>query len=51
MKKYYLTSIPLNNNCYCYDVDSYFQEESLNKYMTLSKGEEWTGGDVFDDFR
>ena len=50
MKKYYLTSITLNNNCYSYDVDSYFQEESLNKYMTLAKGEEWTGGDVFDDF-
>ena len=50
MKKYYLTSITFNNNCYCYNVDSYFQEESLNKYMTLAKGDEWTGGDVFDDF-
>ena len=29
---------------------SYFTEEGAEKYFKLEIGEEWTGGDVFDDF-
>ena len=34
-------------------IDSIFDcdfQDGLEKYMTLARGEEWTGGDVFDDF-
>ena len=48
-KSYYLTSITFDNE-YHYEVDSYFQEDGLKKYMTLARGEEWAGGDVFDDY-
>ena len=29
--------------------DRFFSEEGLEKYYTLALGNEWTGGDVFDD--
>ena len=31
-------------------IQTYFKEDGAQKYFTLAKGEEWTGGDVFDDF-
>ena len=31
-------------------IQTYFEENGAKKYLTLAKGEEWTGGEVFDDF-
>ena len=31
-------------------IQQYFEENGAKKYFTLAKGEEWTGGDVFDDY-
>ena len=50
VKSLYLTSIRIEDNSFVYDTRSFFSPDGLNKYMTLAKGEEWTGGDVFDDF-
>ena len=30
-------------------IRTFFTEEGANKYYTLSLGNEWTGGDVFED--
>ena len=48
--KSFLTSITIENNEYCYDTRSFFTNEGLEKYMTIAKGEEWTGGEVIDDY-
>lgn len=32
------------------NIQTYFKEDGAQKNFTLAKGEEWTGGDVFDDF-
>jgi len=50
IKSLFLTEVQLKNNEFVYDTRSFFQEEGLEKYMTIARGEEWTGGDVFDDF-
>jgi hypothetical protein len=50
VKHYFLTQIEVSNNNYTYETRSFFKEDGLDKYMTIAKGEEWTGGDVFDDF-
>ncbi len=50
IKKYFLTSIVVKNNTFVYETTSYFDKKSLDKYMTIAKGEEWTGGDVYDDY-
>lgn len=50
VKSLYLTSITFNNNEFKYDTRSFFTPDGLEKYMTLARGEEWTGGDVFDDY-
>ena len=50
IKSLYLTSIRIENNSFVYDTRSFFSPDGLNKYMTLAKGEEWTGGDIFDDY-
>lgn len=31
-------------------IGGYFTQEGAQKYYTIATGEEWTGGDVFDDF-
>lgn len=28
----------------------FFDPNGVEKYMTIAKGFEWTGGDVFDDY-
>ena len=48
--KFFLTSITIENNDYCYDARSFFTDEGLKKYMTIAKGEKWTGGEVIDDY-
>ena len=50
IKSLYLTSISIENGSYAYSVKSFFSPDGLDKYMTLARGEEWTGGDVFDDY-
>ncbi len=50
IKSLYLTSVRIEDNSFVYDTRSFFSPDGLNKYMTLAKGEEWAGGDVFDDF-
>ena len=48
--KSFLTSITIENNDYRYNTQSFFTAEGLNKYMTIARGEEWTGGEVLDDY-
>lgn len=50
VKSLFLTSITKNGNVFNYETRSFFAPDGLEKYMTLARGEEWTGGDVFDDF-
>ncbi|SGA05585.1 Uncharacterised protein [Mycoplasmopsis arginini] len=50
IKSLYLTSISLENNSFIYDTRSFFSPDGIEKYMTIAKGEEWTGRDVFDDY-
>jgi len=50
IKKYFLTSIIIRDNTFIYETKSYFDENSIDKYMTIARGEEWTGGEVFDDY-
>lgn len=43
--------ITFENGCFIHEtIGSYFTKEGAEKYFKLSIGEEWTGGDVFDDF-
>ena len=50
IKSLYLTSITLDKNSFNYDTRSFFSPDGLEKYMTLARGEVWTGGEVFDDY-
>ena len=50
IKSLYLTRVTFIDHTFLYDAQSFFAPESLEKYMTIARGEEWTGGDVFDDF-
>jgi len=50
VKTLFLTNITLANNEYEYSTRSFFSPDGLEKYFTLAKGEEWTGGDVIDDY-
>ena len=50
IKSLYLTSITLQGNEFNYKTRSFFAPDGLEKYMTLARGEEWTGGEVFDDY-
>ena len=48
--KHFLTSITIDNNDYCYDTRSFFTDKGIEKYLTIARGEEWTGGEVIDDY-
>ena len=50
IKSLFLTSITLDDDDYCYDTRSFFSYDGVEKYMTLARGEVWTGGEVFDDY-
>ena len=50
LKPFYLTEITINNNAYSYSGRSLFEQRSLDKYMTLARGEEWNGEDTIDDY-
>lgn len=49
IKSLFLTSITVEENEFNYDTRSFFSPDGIEKYMTIAKGEEWTGGEVFDD--
>lgn len=50
VKNLFLTTITRKNDEFVYETRSFFDPNGIDKYMTLAKGLEWTGGDVFDDF-
>ena len=50
VKTIFLATIVLKDNIFYHDMVGYFDPNSLNKYFTIAKGEEWTGGEVFDDY-
>lgn len=51
IKPFSLITVTLDNDgFYCHEGTTFFDEEGSKKYFTLAIGEEWTGGEVFDDF-
>ena len=50
VKSFFLTNITIKDQQFIYATHSFFSPEGLEKYMTLARGEEWTGGEVFDDY-
>ena len=50
IKTIFLASVVLEDGKFVHDMTGYFDPNSLEKYFTLAKGEEWTGGEVFDDY-
>ena len=50
IKNLYLTTVTKADNDFQYETRSFFDPNGIEKYMTLAKGLEWTGGDVFDDY-
>lgn len=51
IKKYALAKITYENGKFIHGNEgSFFTEEGGLKYFTIAIGEEWDGGDVFDDF-
>ena len=51
IKPWALCKITLQDNCYIHEnKGSFFHEDGGQKYFTIGLGEEWTGGEVFDDY-
>lgn len=50
VKNLFFTTIKKSNNEFEYQTKSCFAINSIEKYMTLARGEEWTGGEVIDDY-
>lgn len=51
VKNLCIAKIIFENNLFVHINDgSYFSDDGADKYYTLALGEEWTGGDVFDDY-
>lgn len=50
IKPYSLITVTLDKGFFCHEGTTFFHEDGSQKYFTLAIGEEWTGGDVFDDF-
>jgi hypothetical protein len=50
-KPWALCKITLQDGFYIHENQgSFFHEDGGKKYFTLAMGQEWTGGDVFDDY-
>ncbi len=48
---YVLASVRFENNKFIHmNEGSFFHEDGAEKYFTIALGEEWTGGEVFDDY-
>lgn len=50
IKPYSLITVTLDDGFFCHEGTTFFNEDGSQKYFTLAIGEEWTGGDVFDDY-
>lgn len=50
IKPYSLITVTIDNGFFCHEGTTFFNEDGSQKYFTLAIGEEWTGGDVFDDY-
>ena len=50
VKPYGVMTITMEDGWFIHEGQGYFHEDGQEKYFTIAKGEEWTGGDVFDDF-
>ena len=50
VKPYGIMTITMEDGWFIHKGRGYSDEEGQTKYFTIAKGEEWTGGDVFDDF-
>ena len=51
VKSWYIAKITFENDLIVHTAyTSCFTEEGAEKYYILALGEEWTGGDVFDDY-
>ena len=50
VKPYGVMTITMEDGWFIHEGRGYFDEDGQKKYFTIAKGEEWTGGDVFDDF-
>ncbi len=51
VKNLYIAKITFENNLFVHtNGGSYFSDEGAEKYYTLALGEEWTGGEVLDDY-
>lgn len=50
IKNLYLTTVTKVDNEYQHETRSFFDLNGIEKYMTLARGLEWAGGDVFDDY-
>lgn len=51
VKKYILIRINYcDNKWFIHKCDRFFQEDGLEKYYTIALGQEWKGGNVFDDY-
>ena len=49
-KQYGVMTITMEDGWFIHEGRGYSDEEGQTKYFTIAKGEEWTGGEVFDDF-
>ena len=50
IKSNYLTVVTRRKDTFIYDTRSFFDPNGIEKYMTIARGQEWTGGEVFDDY-
>lgn len=50
MKPYSIITVSIVDGFFCHEGTTFFKEDGSQKYFTLAIGEEWTGGDVFDDY-
>ena len=49
LKQYGVMTITMEDDWFIHEGRGYFHEDGQEKYFTIAKGEEWTGGEVFDD--
>lgn len=50
VKSLFITTVKIENNDFSYSTRSFFAYDGIEKYMTLARGKEWNGGEVFDDY-
>lgn len=50
IKPYSLITVSMNDGFFYHHGTTFFNEDGSKKSFTLAIGEEWTGGDVFDEY-